>query len=262
MPKIVEYKNEWKNSYLEESILLRKAAKDNFINIHHIGSTSVPDLSSKDKIDIMLVVLDITKLECENFAQVGYTLKGEYNIPMRIFGAKREGKKVNLHIFENGDNSIEQLLTFRDYLINNPIIRKEYEDLKIEISQLPDSDEKNGNIGLLNNYNLRKYDFITRILDLASFNKPIIRFCAHNAEIDYLSRYFKNIDVRSKSLSEKFIILYLGTKIIGFSHIINTPASPKIDKIYLENNDKYLLEFFKKSCNKWISASELLKKFY
>jgi GrpB-like predicted nucleotidyltransferase (UPF0157 family) len=55
---------------------------DNCIAIHHVGSTSVPGLAAKPKIDMIVVVKELFSA-IEPMQGMGYIHKGEYNIPMR-----------------------------------------------------------------------------------------------------------------------------------------------------------------------------------
>ena len=61
MKKIIEvvpYDPSWPHIYEKEAALIKEALGDNCVTIHHIGSTSVPGLASKPKIDAIAVVQD------------------------------------------------------------------------------------------------------------------------------------------------------------------------------------------------------------
>jgi GrpB-like predicted nucleotidyltransferase (UPF0157 family) len=134
----------------------------NFIHIHHIGSTAVPTLSSKPKIDILAIV-KCGKESIQQIEEGGYTFKGEWNIPFKFGFTKREEIYFNLHVFEEGHPEIEVLLKFRDHLRNNPQSLKEYAALKMSLLH----DEKSSlkeNGSLFPNYTLGKDEFIREIL--------------------------------------------------------------------------------------------------
>ena len=62
MKKIVEvvlYDPNWAYIYNTEAALIRTELGNNFIAIHHVGSTSVPGLAAKPKIDIIAVVRNL-----------------------------------------------------------------------------------------------------------------------------------------------------------------------------------------------------------
>lgn len=53
MPKkieVVPYDTNWLKIFEAESALIKEALGDNFLAIHHVGSTSVPHLAAKPKI--------------------------------------------------------------------------------------------------------------------------------------------------------------------------------------------------------------------
>lgn len=58
---VTEYNDNWKQKFSGESQKIKDIFGDELIDIHHIGSTSVPGLKSKPIIDIMPVVKDIKK---------------------------------------------------------------------------------------------------------------------------------------------------------------------------------------------------------
>ncbi|WP_206425230.1 GrpB family protein [Rickettsiales endosymbiont of Stachyamoeba lipophora] len=57
---------------------MKQAFGDNFLEIHHIGSTSVPGLAAKPTIDKIPVVKDILVVDkaTNNMAQIGYEARG------------------------------------------------------------------------------------------------------------------------------------------------------------------------------------------
>lgn len=57
--KVVSYDSNWPVQFEQEAEQIKKALGSNCIEIHHIGSTSVPDLVAKPVIDMIPVVLDI-----------------------------------------------------------------------------------------------------------------------------------------------------------------------------------------------------------
>lgn len=54
--EVVPYNPDWPHQFTKEAAKIKLALGDNAIEIHHIGSTSVPGLSAKPKIDILAVV--------------------------------------------------------------------------------------------------------------------------------------------------------------------------------------------------------------
>ena len=110
---IVPHNPEWKNIYKAESEkILRKLDVD--IEFHHIGSTSIDGLSSKDCIDVLGVIenfelgLELVK----PFKSLGFIYKGEYGIPRRHYFSKPLNPKMHIHICPKGHEQIKRHLHF------------------------------------------------------------------------------------------------------------------------------------------------------
>ena len=100
----------------------------NCVEIHHFGSTSVPGLDSKPKIDILAVVTSLLDLSYSKLAVLGFESRGEVIPTGRYF--VKQALKIHLHVFEVGNPMIARNLIFRDYLRVNESVRKEYADFK------------------------------------------------------------------------------------------------------------------------------------
>jgi GrpB-like predicted nucleotidyltransferase (UPF0157 family) len=131
---IVPYDHLWPHIFEEEAKRLRKALGDNCLQIHHIGSTSVPGLAAKPIIDIIPVVKDcrLSDMAIQGMKDLGYDFKGEFGIPFRRFFCK---PGYNVHIYEEGSSEIDRHLKFRDYLRHNAQKRDQYAHIKQELAQ-------------------------------------------------------------------------------------------------------------------------------
>ncbi len=58
---VVDHDPGWAERFQEEAALLRAIFGDLLIELHHIGSTSVPGLQAKPIIDMLPVVRDIVR---------------------------------------------------------------------------------------------------------------------------------------------------------------------------------------------------------
>ncbi|PWY54028.1 hypothetical protein DGG96_19190 [Legionella qingyii] len=83
--EVVSYNPLWPELFAAEAHQIKQGLGDNCIEMHHIGSTSVPGLSAKPIIDILPVVQDILLVDKASKAmeQIGYSTMGEYGIPFR-----------------------------------------------------------------------------------------------------------------------------------------------------------------------------------
>ena len=110
------------------------------LDIHHIGSTSVPELAAKPIIDMMPVVRDIRKVDEYSLGmkELGYTGFGEYGIAgRRLFTRKNDSgsRGIHVHIFQEGNMNIERHIAFRDYLRAFPSVAHEYGRIKVELAR-------------------------------------------------------------------------------------------------------------------------------
>jgi GrpB-like predicted nucleotidyltransferase (UPF0157 family) len=133
---LVHYQSDWILKYEAESTLLVSVLGDTLLNIYHIGSTSVPNLTSKPIIDILAEVHSLKQLDMLElkFMELGYELKGENGIPNRQYYVKRkDGKRaIHLHCYAKGNPEIGRHLKFKSILLENKNILMEYEKLKID----------------------------------------------------------------------------------------------------------------------------------
>lgn len=84
---VVPYNPAWPRIFEEESHLLKSILEENLCDLHHIGLTAVPNLSTKSIIDVLPVVYDITKVDSlsKGMEYLGYTCKGKHGMPFRRF---------------------------------------------------------------------------------------------------------------------------------------------------------------------------------
>jgi len=132
--EVVKYDEKWPKLFEEETLLIKDIFSDELLEIHHIGSTSVPGLKAKPVIDIMPVVKDIEKVDKynEKMKKIGYEPKGEYGIEGRRFFMKGgEDRSHNVHIFQyDNKEAVERHIVVRDYLRNHEDAVEEYAEIK------------------------------------------------------------------------------------------------------------------------------------
>ncbi|REB07109.1 GrpB family protein [Sporosarcina sp. BI001-red] len=61
---VAKHDPKWAQLFQEEAQRIRQIFGEEIVDIHHIGSTSVPGLQAKPILDMMPVVRDILKVEC------------------------------------------------------------------------------------------------------------------------------------------------------------------------------------------------------
>jgi len=145
---IVDPDLSWPDQYLAEESLIRAVLGAVLQIVEHAGSTSVPELSAKPIIDIVLTVADATDEAAYVSAleSSGYIL--HYREPhwhehrlfkkgLPHFAAVRPGDltAVNLHVFPDGCHEARRMLAFRDHLRQHHADRRLYEETKRVLSE-------------------------------------------------------------------------------------------------------------------------------
>lgn len=160
---VVPYDPNWPHIFEEESKIIIQALNDNCLAIHHIGSTSIPGLSAKPKIDMIAVVKD-GNLSIQPLEKAGFAYRGEWNIPFKFGFTKRGKHNINLHVFEENHPEIELNILFRNHLRSNPETLYLYAKIKQDLL-LDDSSFQKKEGHLFSGYNLGKSDFIRSVLE-------------------------------------------------------------------------------------------------
>ncbi|MFB9278741.1 GrpB family protein [Cohnella cellulosilytica] len=143
-PDLAPWTKDWHELYRKEEKLLRPIFSNELLEIHHIGSTSVPQIGfAKPIIDILIVVKNINRVGDynEQMISMGYIPRGEQGIiGRRYFPKGGEHRTHHVHIYEVGNLNIEYHLNFKQYLSNHPEEAKAYGELKLHLAeQSPDN---------------------------------------------------------------------------------------------------------------------------
>ncbi|HTI93251.1 MAG TPA: non-canonical purine NTP pyrophosphatase [Puia sp.] len=131
-------------------------------NIQHIGSTSVPDLPAKPILDLAAEIPAFDSID--DIAGILRPFDWHYVPPeldrrpeRRFFIKVRDDKRaVHLHFILTGSKKWQEQLSFRDTLIQNPLLKEQYATLKMELAKQHGNDREA--------YTEAKSDFIARAL--------------------------------------------------------------------------------------------------
>jgi GrpB-like predicted nucleotidyltransferase (UPF0157 family) len=136
--ELVEYDDAWPALYLREEARIRAALGGRALRIEHVGSTAVPRLAAKPRIDVLLVVIDsrdepsyVPPLEA-----AGYVLRVREPDWHEHRLLNRPDIAVNVHVFSTGCTEIERMLLFRDHLRRDVTDRALYERAKRDLARL------------------------------------------------------------------------------------------------------------------------------
>ncbi|SFB22303.1 GrpB domain, predicted nucleotidyltransferase, UPF0157 family [Amycolatopsis marina] len=132
---MVEYDPAWPALYEREADRIRRTLGERVLVLEHIGSTAVPGLCAKPRIDILLIVPDVDDegaylpaLEAAGYRLVIREPKDGH----RAF--KGPDTDVNLHVYSPDTGEIERYLTFRDHLRADEADRDLYANTKRELA--------------------------------------------------------------------------------------------------------------------------------
>jgi GrpB-like predicted nucleotidyltransferase (UPF0157 family) len=159
--KLAPYAAEWKRLFEEEKALLETVIGQYVLDIQHVGSTAVPGMVAKPIIDIGIAVASFEEARVciQPIEQLGYEYRGEHGIPRRHYFTKGHPRTHQIHMNEIGSRDWENLVLFRDYLIQHPGLAEEYAALKAELARrYPTNREA---------YLDGKAPFIERVLEMA-----------------------------------------------------------------------------------------------
>ncbi|MFH1277298.1 MAG: GrpB family protein [Candidatus Eisenbacteria bacterium] len=134
--ELVPYDPGWPTQFSLQANRIRSALSGKVILLEHVGSTSVPGLSAKPVIDMVLAVSNsadepsyVPQLEAQGFV---LRIREPDWFDHRLL--KAPDIEGNLHVFSGGCDEIERMLTFRDWLRVHEPDRLLYEKTKRELA--------------------------------------------------------------------------------------------------------------------------------
>lgn len=158
----------WAVLFTEEKRLIADALGEIGLRIEHFGSTSIPNLTAKDTIDILVEIPDEQGLNDDIIARMkniayDFIWQADGEPPYMVFvkGYNTDGvKKQTFHIHMGpGHHKLWDRIYFRDYLIAFPEVAMQYEALKLALAQ----EYKYDRVG----YRIAKTDFVVSVTDEA-----------------------------------------------------------------------------------------------
>jgi GrpB-like predicted nucleotidyltransferase (UPF0157 family) len=133
---LVPYDRRWPEVFCALADRIRAVLGAAVIAVHHAGSTSVPGLSAKPIIDIVLAVADSTDegayVPALTTAGFVFCLREPDWFEHRLMTAVEPA--ANVHVFSAGCPEIDRMLMFRDWLRANDDDRLLYERTKQDLA--------------------------------------------------------------------------------------------------------------------------------
>ena len=131
--ELKRYDPDWVREFNKKAQILKRVFGEELLEIHHIGSTSIPGMIAKPQIDILILVKDFSKIKglYKKMTKARFIPRGteyvgigdEYFTEDTVDGVRL----ISIHVFQKGQQRSEEDLNFRDYLR----VHKEDRDLYI-----------------------------------------------------------------------------------------------------------------------------------
>ena len=160
-----EHQIEWEENANETIKYLKNIFGEYIIDIEHIGSTSIKTIKAKPIIDLVIGIKDFDNL---NIVMKKMEINGLNYCPkndspesrMFVIGDLNGILTHIIHLVEYNGNEWNNKINFRDYMNNNILKAREYEQLKIELME----NNKNN----IPNYHKGKEQFIKEKIEEAN----------------------------------------------------------------------------------------------
>lgn len=139
------YDDTWPIMFREFAASIRDALGDEIVDLQHVGSTSIPGMSAKPQIDILVTVKNFENVTnfYSKMSGKGFTPRGDYTNEGEEYFTKdgHDGaRSVSVHVLPTGHHWAAELLAFRDYLRTHPEEMDYYRNIKEEAHRLfPDA---------------------------------------------------------------------------------------------------------------------------
>ena len=138
---VLPYDEAWKSAFEKIKGEIDEVIGDLIIGIEHIGSTSVKGMSAKPCIDIDVIIEDYSVFQevVSRLKSIGYIHEGNLGIKNREafkYSGKEHLQKHHLYVCPKYSEELHRHITFRNFLLSNPIAAKKYSLIKEKAAEL------------------------------------------------------------------------------------------------------------------------------
>lgn len=160
--KVVDYDPSWPRRFAEISAEISILLGDLALSINHIGSTSVPGLAAKPKIDLDVVTISdgILPTAIETVRAGDFVFHGDRGEKRWAFTRDHDCYGFKLYLCGPNNRAHRERLVVRDYLRDHPERATAYAELKRRLAVEADADR--------DLYTDGKTAFVSETLRLAS----------------------------------------------------------------------------------------------
>jgi GrpB-like predicted nucleotidyltransferase (UPF0157 family) len=166
---IEPYNAHWKVEFEELKRGFLKTLDGLKLDIQHVGSTAIPGVFAKPILDIDIIIDNKMLLDkiSARLEEIGYINKGEQGVSGRFAfrqssewtprtDSYQKWQKHHLYVCFSDSLALKNHLLFRDALLNNKRLAKEYSQLKINLTNEKGMTKEN--------YARQKTDFVISVL--------------------------------------------------------------------------------------------------
>ncbi len=140
--KVVDYDPSWPQRFAEISAEISVLLGDVVLSIDHIGSTSVPGLAAKPKIDLDVVTIsdDVLPAAIDILRAADFVFHGDLGEKRWAFTRDHQAYGFKLYLCDPANLAHRQRILFRDYLRDHTDRAEAYADLKRRLAAEADGD--------------------------------------------------------------------------------------------------------------------------
>lgn len=136
--ELYEYDDSWPERFEDLKNFLDDIFGDEAVAIEHVGSTSIPGMLAKPIVDAVVAVKDLklVRNHYDDFLCRGYECKGNFTGQDEEYFTytNKEGKRIyNVHVMQEDNTHIVEVLNFRDFMRSDPSATQEYRDIKLKL---------------------------------------------------------------------------------------------------------------------------------
>ncbi|EJC82026.1 hypothetical protein Rleg4DRAFT_3728 [Rhizobium leguminosarum bv. trifolii WSM2297] len=138
--KVLDYDPSWPRLFAEIRGEISTLLGDLVFCIDHIGSTSVPGLAAKPKIDLDIVTVsdDVLPTAIETMRTADFVFHGDTGEKRWAFTRDHAGHGFRLYFCGPGNRAHRERILFRDYLRDHPERARAYAELKRRLAAQAD----------------------------------------------------------------------------------------------------------------------------
>jgi len=140
--KVVDYDPSWPRLFAEIRAEVSALLGEFVLSIDHIGSTAVPGLAAKPKIDLDVVTIsdEVPQAVIAAVRASDFVFHGDTGEQRWAFTRDHGGYGFKLYLCGPDNRAHRERIQFRDYLRDHPERAKAYADLKRRLAAKADGD--------------------------------------------------------------------------------------------------------------------------